>query len=1180
MQISKSAIALAVTAALSSMTSVVTADAKNAPGKVFYDVTGSRHAAAPRATCDPSGICLVSTVGTDLSPGACGAVNTIDATVGDQLNFCYTVTNNTGVELDYQWLANDVDGSLFAFEPLTVAPGGSYQYNHVETVADTLTYTSTWKSYDVLPGFTAEVESGGGCGDRIFADGFEVGSPSCSGGFVDITGTGTALGLGDDDTFDVTLPFPLGFYGTTSNQLTISNNGGAIVGAPGAYLGFQNTTLPATSLPGPGIFPLWDDFDSESGDVYTDVRGAAPNRQFIVEWFNRMHYSANADGATFELILDEDGTIQFEYADVAYTNDTSPSDPPDCTGGACATIGLQGSTAMFSQFSAFEAAVADNSGIKWTPTTPQIFTSTDAVTVNVGAPDIDVQPAMLSGTVVAGGATTLPLDVQNLGDRDLVWTADEALPSDFHFPYGPRYAASTVQAGESHLAAIAPSASWRAAHGHAHKGKSGKHGPAPQAAGVPSFGCNFTSSSGCDFVSFDADAPGTLDTIAGENEALFAAAFVANDFTKEYTIGYPSGDLETIDTTTGAITDIGATGQGGAARDIAYDPITDILFGTAIDGSGTDLFTIDRATGAMTLIAPISGLGAQAYVMGLAVDPDTGLMYGIEIVTSSLVAIDKTTGAATTIGALGYTTRYSQGLDFDAATGVLYLASIDYDAAVQNMYTVDTATGAATLIGAIGNDILQLGAFGIAEPSGPCGQPSDLPWLSLSPNGGTTAPGADTPMTATIDATGTADGDILSGTVCVRSNDPDEHVVTVPISVNVTGAPPPVPPTVAKSFSPAQVTPGESSTLTITLSNANAADATLNAALVDAFPFGLQVASTPNAQTTCGGSLTAGAGTDSVMLDAAGASIPMNGSCTITVDVIGVSPNAFANDIPAGALDTSAGTNTAPADATLDVAFAAPTLVKSFAPTSITIGTTSTLTLTLGNPNGVPTALTAPLTDSFPTGLVVAASPNAGTTCASGTVITASGGLAVTLGSGAVIPAGDTCTVSVDVTAAAPGTFANDIPADSLQTMAGANTDPADATLNVAPIPPTVSKAFGASPVSVNVPSTLTITLGNANALDAVLTAALVDAFPTDLVVAATPNASTDCGGALTADPAAGSVTLDAGAIIPGGGSCTITVDVESALIGLYANDIPIDAMQTTLGNNIAPADAALDVTP
>src|SRR4029079_1830095 len=121
---------------------------------------------------------------------------------------------------------------------------------------------------------------------------------------------------------------------------------------------------------------------------------------------------------------------------------------------------------------------------------------------------------------------------------------------------------------------------------------------------------------------------------------------------------------------------------------------TGTLFGTAIDGSGTDLFTVDTTTGNMTLVAPISGLGPQAYVMGLAVDPNTGLMYGIEIVTSSLVAIDKTTGAATTIGSLGVPTRFGQGLDFDGATGVLYLASIDYATVMQNMYTVDTVTGA------------------------------------------------------------------------------------------------------------------------------------------------------------------------------------------------------------------------------------------------------------------------------------------------------------------------------------------------------------------------------------------------------------------------------------------------------------------------------------------------------
>jgi hypothetical protein len=161
-------------------------------------------------------------------------------------------------------------------------------------------------------------------------------------------------------------------------------------------------------------------------------------------------------------------------------------------------------------------------------------------------------------------------------------------------------------------------------------------------------------------------------------------------------------------------------------------------------------------------------------------------MYGIEILTSSLVAIDKTTGAGSTIGALGYSTRFGQGLDFNAATGVMYLASIDYGAGgVQNMYTVDLGSGLASLVGPIGNNIIQLGSFAIAVPSGPCGQPADQPWLSLNPTSGTTAPAGDTPVTVGINAAGFNDGDVLSGTVCVRSNDPDEHTVAVPVEYTV-----------------------------------------------------------------------------------------------------------------------------------------------------------------------------------------------------------------------------------------------------------------------------------------------------------------------------------------------------------------------------------------------------------
>ena len=56
------------------------------------------------------------------------------------------------------------------------------------------------------------------------------------------------------------------------------------------------------------------------------------------------------------------------------------------------------------------------------------------------------------------------------------------------------------------------------------------------------------------------------------------------------------------------------------------------------------------------------------------------------------------------------------------------------------------------------------------------------------------------------------------------------------------------------------------------------------------------------------------------------------------------------------------------------------------------------------------------------------------------------GGTTVTLANGSTIPAGS-CTISVDVTAAAVGTYTNTILADDLKTNTGTNSSPASATL-------------------------------------------------------------------------------------------------------------------------------------
>lgn len=126
----------------------------------------------------------------------------------------------------------------------------------------------------------------------------------------------------------------------------------------------------------------------------------------------------------------------------------------------------------------------------------------------------------------------------------------------------------------------------------------------------------------------------------------------------------------------------------------------------------------------------------------------------------------------------------------------------------------------------------------------------------------------------------------------------------------------------------------------------------------------------------------------------------------------------------------------------------APTLAKAFTPDTVTAGTTSTLTITLGNGNAVPATLSAALTDTFPTGLVIAATPAASTTCG-GTLSAVAGSGSISLGSGAVIPASGSCQVQVDVSAATAGSYVNTLAAGALQTDLGASATAATATLTV-----------------------------------------------------------------------------------------------------------------------------------
>ncbi len=379
----------------------------------------------------------------------------------------------------------------------------------------------------------------------------------------------------------------------------------------------------------------------------------------------------------------------------------------------------------------------------------------------------------------------------------------------------------------------------------------------------------------------------------------------------------------------------------------------------------------------------------------------------------------------------------------------------------------------------------------------------------------------------------------------------------------------PVPPTISKAFSPAIINAGGTSTLTLTLVNPNNSVATLSAPFTDTLP--ANVSTSGAGANTCGGVVTSNA--SSVTLT--GGSIPANGSCTVTVNVTGSTGGNFINSLPTGSLQTSNGSNTAPAAATLTVIPATPTapiVNKAFAPASVTAGDPSTLTITLINPNNSIATLSAPFTDTLPANVFTSGS---GANTCGGTLSVGVSSVTLTGGS---IPANGSCTVTVNTTAFVAGNYIDTIAAGSLQTSNGNNAAPASATLTVIPVvtvAPIVSKTFAPVTIPAGGTSTLTLTLVNPNNTVATLTAPFTDTLPANVFTSG--GGSNTCGG--TVSVGASSVTLTGGSI-PANGSCTVSVNVTGSTGGNFINSLAIGALQTSNGNNAVPAVATLTVIP
>ncbi|WP_181357687.1 beta strand repeat-containing protein [Stenomitos frigidus] len=394
-----------------------------------------------------------------------------------------------------------------------------------------------------------------------------------------------------------------------------------------------------------------------------------------------------------------------------------------------------------------------------------------------------------------------------------------------------------------------------------------------------------------------------------------------------------------------------------------------------------------------------------------------------------------------------------------------------------------------------------------------------------------------------------------------------------------------------KFFSPISVNPGDVSTLTVVLYNSNTTPLTA-AAVTDNLPVGMTIAPNPNITNTCGGSVGAIAGSTNASLT--GGTVPgrtgfVDGSCQFTVDVVSVVSGNSVNTIPANALTTAQGqTSPQAASATLQVkTLSAISASKAFAPNTIPVAGVSRLTITLNNGNAINVPGTA-LTDNLPAGVTLAATPSPTTTCG-GTVTAVPGAFSVSL-AGGNIPASGNCQVTVLVTASSAASFTNSVPAGAITNSRGiTNTSAFTATLNAQADAP-ISKSFSPTSIFQGQPSTLTITINNAQFI-ALTNAAVTDSLPAGLQIANPPTASTTCTGGTVSATAAGTSVSLSGATIPaastpvGGtssrGVCTFRFNVTNVtgVTGTRTNTIPASALTNTQNvTNIAAATANLTI--
>ncbi|MFK8013269.1 MAG: hypothetical protein AB8B80_14615, partial [Marinicellaceae bacterium] len=369
-------------------------------------------------------------------------------------------------------------------------------------------------------------------------------------------------------------------------------------------------------------------------------------------------------------------------------------------------------------------------------------------------------------------------------------------------------------------------------------------------------------------------------------------------------------------------------------------------------------------------------------------------------------------------------------------------------------------------------------------------------------------------------------------------------------------------PTFNQVFSPNEMGPGSSSRLTYLINNASANPIT-DLSFTNTLPAAITLSNPVNVFSDC-------------IFDTGGVSAPDGGSvisitdgklgagaiCTIEVNVTSATVGTHTNT--SGDLTSSAG-NSGNSTDDLVILTTRPGFTKSFAPSSVSLGSKSTLTFTIDNSLNAASVGNLDFTDILPVGMEIASPANAFTNCISAglqdSIVTAVPGSnlikldanGLNFGGFEVLASGATCSVSVDVIATGVGMLNN----QSRPLLAGfTDAGFAVATLEATATRLAFSKEFKDDPVPPGSNVTLEFNIQNFDRNFPATGVEFTDNLATVLAGLTFDSLiANDCGGSVSG--VGGTTVSFSGGTLAAQGSCTISVSLSvpaSATPGAYAN--------------------------